>query len=88
MIKGYSAYLPLLEECTKFISASGEVLRVTKSPDGSFQINNAKILSTNIILENGVAYIIDRVSHTAYILTQNLSSSVTDLNTTGAHGTE
>ena len=61
VIKGHTAYLPLLAECATLTSARGDALRISKSPDGNFYVNNAKILSTNIILENGVAYIIDRV---------------------------
>lgn len=42
-------------------TASGGTLKVTKS-DGDYFVNGAKIISTNIILENGVAYVIDKVS--------------------------
>ena len=61
VIQGYSAYLPRLGECQTLKNANGWDLKMTKSPDGGLLINDAKILSTNIILENGVAYVIDKV---------------------------
>jgi uncharacterized surface protein with fasciclin (FAS1) repeats len=60
-VQNFSAYLPLLKDCQTLNAEGGAVLTVTKSHDGEYYVNGAKIISTNIILENGVAYVIDKV---------------------------
>ncbi|KAF1968492.1 FAS1 domain-containing protein [Bimuria novae-zelandiae CBS 107.79] len=65
VVKGLSAYLPSLAESKTLKTASGGELTVKQSSDGAHTINGAKIISTNIILENGVAYVIDKVLTTS-----------------------
>lgn len=60
VVKGFSGYLSELENCQTLTTANGNVLTVNVI-DGVYYVNGTKIISTNIILENGVAYIIDKV---------------------------
>jgi uncharacterized surface protein with fasciclin (FAS1) repeats len=60
IVKDFSGYLPSLSHGQTLKTANGGVLTVNIT-DGVYYINGSKIISSNIILENGVAYVLDKI---------------------------
>ncbi|OAP55316.1 hypothetical protein AYL99_10289 [Fonsecaea erecta] len=60
VVQNFAGYLPSLGNGATFITQSGTTVTVTIQGDDYF-VNNAKIVSSNLILENGVAHVIDTV---------------------------
>lgn len=61
VISNFVGYLPSLENGATFTTQGGTNVTVTVRGTDTF-INNAKIIASNQILENGVAHVIDSVS--------------------------
>jgi len=60
VLQDFAGYLPSLTNGASFVTQAGTTITVTIQGDDFF-INNAKIVSSNLILENGVAHVIDSV---------------------------
>jgi uncharacterized surface protein with fasciclin (FAS1) repeats len=60
-VPGFVGYLPDLTEGAMLKTQAGESL-VISVVDGEYFVNDAKITTANLILENGVAHVIDKVS--------------------------
>ncbi|KIW74243.1 hypothetical protein Z517_12183 [Fonsecaea pedrosoi CBS 271.37] len=60
VVQDFAGYLPSLSNGASFVTQSGTTVTVTVQGDDYF-VNNAKIVASNLILENGVAHIIDTV---------------------------
>jgi len=60
VVNDFSGYLPSLSDGQTLRTANGGVLTVTIT-DGVYYINGSRIISSNIILENGVAYVLEKV---------------------------
>ena len=60
VILDFVGYLPILTNGGNYMTQSGKILTVTIQGDDYF-VNNAKIIASNLILENGVAHVIDTV---------------------------
>jgi len=60
VIPNFLGYLPNLVNGSTLTTQSGSVVTVTIQGDNYF-INNAMIVSSNLILENGVAHVIDQI---------------------------
>lgn len=61
VVKDFLGYLPNLVDGECLTTSTGKELKVSVK-DCEFFIDDAKIVKPNIILENGVAHIIDKVS--------------------------
>lgn len=61
VVPGFVGYLPDLTEGAVLKTQAGESL-VISVVDGEYFVNDAKITTANLILENGVAHVIDKVS--------------------------
>lgn len=60
IIPNFAGYLPYLTNGLKLLTQAGTT--VTVRVEGSdFYLNNAKIIASNLILENGVAHVLDQV---------------------------
>ncbi|KAK5989458.1 Fasciclin-like arabinogalactan protein CTB11 [Cladobotryum mycophilum] len=59
IVPGFVGYLPDLVDGAALISQTGEALTI-KIRDGFYYVNDARITQANIILDGGVAHIIDR----------------------------
>jgi uncharacterized surface protein with fasciclin (FAS1) repeats len=80
VIPNFVGYLPNLVNGSTLTTLTGSVVTVTIQGDNYF-INNALIVSSNLILENGVAHVIDQVcllSLTFPIQFHTPSETVTD----------
>jgi uncharacterized surface protein with fasciclin (FAS1) repeats len=60
VIPNFVGYLPNLVNGSTLTTETGSLVTVTIQGDNYF-INNALIISSNLILENGVAHVIDQV---------------------------
>ncbi|KIW73290.1 hypothetical protein PV04_01422 [Phialophora macrospora] len=60
VVQGFAGYIPSLTNGSSFVTQAGTTITVTIQGEDYF-INNAKIVSSNLILENGVAHVIDSV---------------------------
>jgi uncharacterized surface protein with fasciclin (FAS1) repeats len=61
----FVGYIPSLTDGSTFTTQAGTSVTVTIQGDDYF-INNAKIVSSNLITDNGVAHVIDSVSHISF----------------------
>lgn len=61
VVGGFAGYLPILKDGTALTTQKGETL-VISIRNGIYYVNGAKIIQANIITENGVVHIIDKVS--------------------------
>jgi uncharacterized surface protein with fasciclin (FAS1) repeats len=61
VIPNFVGYLPLLLNESSFTTLSGNVITITIKDDAFF-VNGAQIVSPNIITENGVVHVINKVS--------------------------
>lgn len=61
VVGGFAGYLPILKDGTALTTQNGESL-VISIRNGIYYVNGAKIIQANIITENGVVHIIDKVS--------------------------
>ncbi|KAK0703882.1 FAS1 domain-containing protein [Lasiosphaeria miniovina] len=61
VVAGRVAYLPDLADGDTLTTQTGEKLTVTVRPGGLYYVNGARITQANIVLENGVAHVIDKV---------------------------
>lgn len=76
VVGGFAGYLPVLKDGTALTTQNGETL-VISIRNGIYYVNGAKIIQANIITENGVVHIIDKVRlqlevpsmHSTYLLT-------------------
>lgn len=60
LIPNFAGYLPSLTHGTTLRSKSGSEFTV-KVQGSDYYLNNAKIILSNVIVENGVAHVIDQV---------------------------
>jgi uncharacterized surface protein with fasciclin (FAS1) repeats len=60
VVQDFAGYIPSLTNGSSFVTQAGTTITVTIQGEDYF-INNAKIVSSNLILENGVAHVIDSV---------------------------
>lgn len=60
VIPNFVGYLPSLMNGTMYTSQGGTNFTVTVNGN-DYYINNAKIVTSNVIVENGVAHVIDQV---------------------------
>jgi uncharacterized surface protein with fasciclin (FAS1) repeats len=60
VIPNFLGYLPSLKNCTTYTTQAGSIITVTIQ-GGNFYLNNAKIVASNQITENGVCHVIDQV---------------------------
>ncbi|OQU98255.1 Fasciclin domain-containing protein isoform 2 [Cladophialophora immunda] len=60
VVQDFAGYLPSFGNGASFVTQSGTTVTVTVQGDDYF-VNNAKIIASNLILENGVAHVIDTV---------------------------
>jgi uncharacterized surface protein with fasciclin (FAS1) repeats len=60
VVPNFVGYLPSLVNGASLTTQSGSVITVTIQGD-NYYINGAQIISSNIILANGVAHVIDKV---------------------------
>jgi len=60
IIKGFVGYLPDLVAGATLTTAAGQGVQI-KVVDGEYYVGGAKILDSNLILDNGVAHVIDTV---------------------------
>jgi len=60
MISNFVGYLPSLSNGTTYTSQSGTTFTVIIQ-GSDYYINNAKILTSNVIVDNGVAHVVDQV---------------------------
>lgn len=62
VVEGFVAYSPILTEGLQLRTVSGADVRISTQPDGSIYVNDvAKIIKADIVLENGVAHVIDEL---------------------------
>lgn len=62
IIPNFLGYLPVLKDGATYKTQAGSILTVSIK-GGVYYINNAKVVGSNQILDNGVAHVIDQVSH-------------------------
>ena len=60
IIPNFVGYLPALTDGLKLITQAGTTITVTVKGNDIY-LNNAKIIASNLILENGVAHVLDKV---------------------------
>ncbi|KAH9208118.1 FAS1 domain-containing protein [Leptodontidium sp. 2 PMI_412] len=60
VIPNFLGYLPSLTDGATYTTLAGDTLTVTIK-NGVYYVNDAKIVSSNTILQNGVAHVIDKV---------------------------
>ncbi|MCJ1248388.1 hypothetical protein MMC30_005605 [Trapelia coarctata] len=60
IVPNFVGYVPALTDGAKLLTQAGTTVTVTVQGDDIF-INNAKILASNVILENGVAHVLDQI---------------------------
>jgi uncharacterized surface protein with fasciclin (FAS1) repeats len=60
LIPNFVGYLPSLTNGSTYTSQGGTSFTVTII-GSDYYINNAKVLTSNVIVENGVAHVIDQV---------------------------
>ncbi|KAH6665112.1 beta-ig-h3 fasciclin [Halenospora varia] len=60
VIPNFLGYLPALVDGVVYKTLSGDTLKITIN-NGVYFVNGAKIISSNTILSNGVAHVIDKV---------------------------
>jgi hypothetical protein len=60
VVPNFAGYLPLLTNGSTIVTQAGTSLTVTIDGDNYF-INDAQIVSSNLITDNGVAHVIDKV---------------------------
>lgn len=60
VVSGFVGYLPTLTDGLNLTTEAGDILTVSILDD-IWYINNAKITQANLVLENGVAHVIDQV---------------------------
>lgn len=63
VITGFVGYLPLLQNRASYATTARTNLTVTIK-NGIYSINGARIVASNLITQNGVAHVIDKVSTT------------------------
>lgn len=80
VVGGFAGYLPVLKDGAALTTQKGETL-IISIRNGIYYVNDAKITQANIITENGVVHIIDKVSlqlvpivYSTYVLTHSSSS--------------
>ncbi len=61
VIPNFVGYLPVLQDGATHRTLAGDVVTV-RMVNGSYFINDARIIETNIITDNGVIHVIDEVS--------------------------
>jgi Fasciclin domain len=61
IVKGFVGYLPDLVVGSTLTTAAGQGVQITVV-NGDYFVGGAKILQSNLILDNGVAHVIDTVS--------------------------
>ncbi|MCJ1476870.1 hypothetical protein MMC13_005539 [Lambiella insularis] len=59
IIPNFVGYLPTLTDGAKLVTQAGTIVTVTVRGD-DYYLNNAKIVASNLILENGVAHVLDQ----------------------------
>ena len=64
IIPNFVGYLPSLTNGLKLVTQAGTTVTVTVKGD-DFYLNNAKIIASNLILENGVGHVLDQVCFAA-----------------------
>ncbi|OCL05411.1 FAS1 domain-containing protein [Glonium stellatum] len=68
VVEGFVAYSPILTEGLQLRTVSGADVRISTQPDGSIYVNDvAKIIKADIVLENGVAHVIDERPAAGYV---------------------
>jgi hypothetical protein len=60
IVPNFVGYLPALTNGLKLITQAGTTVTVTVQGN-DFYLNNAKIIASNLILQNGVAHVLDQV---------------------------
>lgn len=60
VVPNFAGYLPSLTNGSTFTTQDGTVVTVSIQGD-DYYVNDAKIVSSNLILDNGVAHVIDSV---------------------------
>ena len=65
VLENFAGYLPSLTNGSTFVTQGGTSITVTIQGE-DFYINNAKIVSSNLIIDNGVAHVIDTVGHISF----------------------
>jgi uncharacterized surface protein with fasciclin (FAS1) repeats len=60
VIPNFVGYLPSLKNGSTYTTRAGTTVTVTVQ-GSDYYINNAKIIGANMILENGVAHVVDQV---------------------------
>ena len=67
VLPGFAGYLPSLTNGSTFTTQAGTTVTVTIEGDDYF-INSAKIVLSNLITDNGVAHVVDAVSHLPFFI--------------------
>ena len=67
VLPNFAGYLPSLTNGSTIVTQAGTSITVTIKGDDYF-INDAKIVSSNLIIDNGVAHVIDSVGHIFLLL--------------------
>ncbi|KAK2767593.1 hypothetical protein FQN54_003751 [Arachnomyces sp. PD_36] len=65
VIVGLVAYSPLLVDGAVFQTQAGTDLYITSNLDGTILVNDATIIQNDIVIENGVVHVIDKVLSSA-----------------------
>lgn len=60
VVTGFVGYLPDLKDGSTLTTQKGEVLAISVR-DGQWFVNGGRITQANLVLENGVAHVIDKV---------------------------
>ena len=60
VVQDFLGYLPALTDGLVLKSRAGQILTVSVR-SGQYYVNGAKITTSNLILENGVAHVVDKV---------------------------
>lgn len=60
IIPNFAGYLPYLTDGLQLLTQAGTTVTV-RIVGRNFYINNARIIASNLILENGVAHVLDQV---------------------------
>ena len=69
IVPNFVGYLPALTNGLKLLTQAGTIITVTVEGN-DFYLNNAKIIAPNLILENGVAHVLDQVCSPFGIVTR------------------
>jgi len=81
VVVGFAAYSPYLVEGAKFKSVAGPDINITTGTDGAIFVNDAEVIQSDIVVQNGVVHVVDEL-----LFTPSLPTATAPAAFTGAAG--